>query len=719
MTSTPHPPPSTISSPPKKIICFGDSLTSCGGENGRFSDILAERFPGHLFVNKGVGGDKLADALARLEADVLADRPDIVLVEFGANDWWHEERPPEAWAADIDAILGAVRGIGARPVLLGVFGPYLDDAGRRVEKEYGIDERAVAFRAMEAELARKHGCPYVPNIQERIIGRRICWLDRNHPNEYGNRCVADAVEPVLAGMLGAAPRPVRKPTLATIRDFWREAVASEPDRPAVVDGARRLTYGQADELVERVAANLVRLSGAARPKVAAFLPNCLEYYLLYWATVRLGGLVVPLNTWLKPDSLEGICRSVRPDVLVVKTPADRAPLEAAAVAPPRAVIALDPQGSTLTGWEALLADAPRPELAPIAPDDPAIVMHTSGTTAVPKGAVMRHSDLLFNVMTTINAHQFGRNDVHLLVNPMFHCTALYSSLPTAAYTRTPVIIASPTEPAKLMELVARERISTFLSVPTVFQQLLKVENLSGYNKSSLRLMAYAGSPMPVATIRALAESFPGVELHNFFGLTETISMTHVLTGEEAGERPDSIGRLLPFVEAKVVDEHDADLPAGGVGELLFARENVIPGYYNDPGRLAGSLVTIGGREWFRTGDLAMVDADGYFFIKGRKKDMIIVGGENVFAAEVEACLMAHPGVEEAAVKGAPATGAGAFLGEVVEAYVVRRDPALTAQALRKHCYDRLPSYKVPGRVFFLERLPRNPAGKVVKAELKG
>ncbi len=708
-----------------KIVCFGDSLTSCGGEAGRFSDILQERFPRHEFVNRGVGGDKLPDALARLEADVLAGRPDAVLVEFGANDWWHEERPPEAWAGDIDLILGAVRRIGARPVLLGVFGPYLDESGARREKAYGIDERAVAFRGMEAELARKHGCPYVPNIQERIVGRRTCWLDRNHPNEYGNRHVADAIEPALAGLLGEAALPVRKPVLHTIRDFWRETVETGPERLAVVDGERRLTYGQADALVGRIAANLVRLSGAERPRVAVFLPNCLEYYLLYWATVRLGGLVVPLNSWLKADSLAGICRSVRPDVLVVRSAGDRAPLEAAAEAGglPRAAIALEPGGSGMTGWDALLADEPAPEAgqppAPIAPDAAAIVMHTSGTTAVPKGAVMRHCDLIFNVMTAINAHQFCRSDVHLLVNPMFHCTALYSSLPTAAYTRTPVVIAAPTDARRLMELVGRERITTFLSVPTVFQQLLKVEGLEACDRSSLRIMAYAGSPMPVATIRALQERFPGVELHNFFGLTETISMTHVLTGEEAGERPDSIGRLLPFVEARVVDEAGAELPPGEAGELLFARENVIPGYYNDPERLAASLATIDGREWFRTGDLASVDEEGYFFIKGRKKDMIIVGGENVFAAEVEACLMSHPGVEEAAVRGAPAAGAASFLGEIVEAYVVRRDATLAAQALRKHCYDRLPSYKVPARVVFLDRLPRNPAGKVVKGELTG
>jgi fatty-acyl-CoA synthase len=223
--------------------------------------------------------------------------------------------------------------------------------------------------------------------------------------------------------------------------------------------------------------------------------------------------------------------------------------------------------------------------------------------------------------------------------------------------------------------------------------------------------------MPIETIRNLQERFPDVALHNFFGLTETISMTHVLTGEEAGERPDSIGRLLVYVEARIADEKGKELPDGEVGELLFARENVICGYYNQPGRLEEAIVTRDGRDWFRTGDLAVKDEEGYFFIKGRKKDMIIVGGENVYAQEVESFLMTHEKVEEAAVKGVPATGAASFLGEQIRAYIVATEDAPAEAELRRFCYEKLASYKVPREFVFLEALPRNPSGKVVKAEL--
>ncbi|MHB9026185.1 MAG: AMP-binding protein [Armatimonadota bacterium] len=695
------------------ILCFGDSLTSCGGDEGRFSDILRERFPAHAFINKGVGGEAFPEARKRLRADVLTEKPDIVLVEFGANDWWRDERPYTAWAQDLDYILRRIRKAGARAVVVGVFGAYRNTAGELVTKEYGADERAFAYKELEEAIARKHACPYVPNMQERIVGDRRCWSDANHPNEYGNRSVADAIEPALAELLGTKPLPIRKPVLETTRDFWREAVALAPERLAVVDGDRRLTYGEANGIVETLAANIALVTGVQRPTVAVYLPNCLEYYLIYWATQRLGGVIVPLNTWLKEESLAGIFRMVQPDILFVRGPRDEFAVRAGqgmAVYATEDAVGLRPYADLLQ------PASPAPE-TPLTGGDLSIIMHTSGTTSTPKGAMMRHADLMFNVAAAINAHSFSPADIHLLVNPMFHCTALYSSLPTAAYQKAPVIIVPTTDPEVLMDVVQRERITTFLSIPSVFQKILMLPDLERYDASSLRVMAYAGSPMPFATIRELRRRFPEVALHNFFGLTETISMTHVLRNEDVETHPDSIGRLLPFVEAIVVDEEDKPMPPGEPGELLFAREEIIPGYFQQPARLQDALVELHGKVWFRTGDLAAVDEEGFFTVKGRKKDMIIVGGENVFAAEVEAVLLAHDKVREAAVKGIPATGVRSFLGELVKAYIVPADATLTELDLKKHCYERLPSYKVPATFAFLDALPRNPSGKVVKDEL--
>ena len=728
-----------------KIVCFGDSLTECGGDGGRFSDVLQDRFPSHEFVNMGVGGETLADGLRRLP-DALAVRPDIVLVELGANDWHRAERSPAAWAHDLDTIVCEIKDVDAQPVILGVFGDCLDNEGARVPKTEGCDDRGVEFHEMEQEIASRHACPYVPNIQDRIMGNRCCWDFTNHPNEFGNRFVADTVQPVLEALLQEKGLPLRSPPSST-RDMWDEAVRFAPDRVAVVDGDRKLTYTEAHAQVEEIAAGLSR-AGVDNPKVAAFLPNCIEYYLLYWAVVQMGGTIVPLNTWLKASELDGIISNVSPDIIVVRSDKDEV-LRLSAEPGPRMIVALNPGASGLISWDELLhpgrmaskggaatslpADAEasvppvgahrhnqRPLTQHRGPENtsvPAIIMHTSGTTGIPKGAVMLHSDLMFNVVAAINAHDFCGTDVHLLTSPMFHCGPFYTSLPTAAYTKTPVILASPTRADELMATIERERVTTFMSAPAVFQQLLKVQGFDNYNSSSLRLLAYAGSPMPESVIRQLRHSLPGVALHNFFGLTETISMTHVLKNDEAETRSDSIGKLLPFVSAMVVDEKLNELPPGETGELLFGRENVVSSYYNQPGRIEESVAKINGREWFRTGDFANVDGDGYFRIKGRKKDMIIVGGENVYADEVEAFLASHEEVREAAVKGVPATGARAFLGEQVVAFVVATDEAVTERDIRRYCFEGLPSYKVPGRVVFMESLPRNPAGKVLKGEL--
>ncbi len=543
----------------------------------------------------------------------------------------------------------------------------------------------------------------------------------------------------------------------TTRDMWREAVRAAPDRLAIVDGDRRMTYAEADERAAALAAAFCELTKQASPKVAAFLPNCLDYYLLYWAVVRLGGTIVPLNTWLKQYELTPILDNVAPDIVVVRSANDEACIAAGSScaqsrggggprgpgarggggAPPppppppggggggggrddnHNCTAAESSGiATVTIADLLASHAKTTEdMPPSAPEALAIIMHTSGTTGTPKGAVMRHCDLMFNVATAINAHDFCSTDVHLVTSPMFHCGPFYTSLPTAAHTKTPVVLAAPTRPDELLRLVERERITTFMSAPSVFRQLLKVKDLGDYDVSSLRIVAYAGSPMDSETIRRLRESFPGVALHNFFGLTETIGMTHVLRDADADTRTQSIGRLLPDVEAIVVDDDLKEVAPGEIGELLFGRRVVVQGYYNQPGRLEQAIVTLNNREWFRTGDYASVDADGYFTLKGRKKDMIIVGGENVYAGELETFLMAHPDVREAAVKGVPATGARAFLGEQVIAYVVKTGEAIGERELRAYCFERLPSYKVPQRVLFLDELPRNPSGKVMKAEL--
>ncbi len=288
-------------------------------------------------------------------------------------------------------------------------------------------------------------------------------------------------------------------------------------------------------------------------------------------------------------------------------------------------------------------------------------------------------------------------------------------MPAAAYLGSTLIITPETGAARLARTAASEGATVWFGVPTTFHQLAAAPGREEGALDGLRLLAYAGSPMRPETIRRLNARWGHLGLHNFFGLTETISMTHVLPACDALERADSVGKALPEVYVRIAGEDGTEAPRGEVGELCFHRSNMIRAYWGKPGLLDESF----DGDWFRTGDLASEDEDGYLYIKGRSKDMIIVSGENVYAAEVEAVLARCPGVADVAVVGVPAEGVRASLGELVKAAVVRAPGAELGELdVKRFAAGELPGYKVPHVVEFREGLPRNPSGKVLKEKLK-
>jgi len=319
------------------------------------------------------------------------------------------------------------------------------------------------------------------------------------------------------------------------------------------------------------------------------------------------------------------------------------------------------------------------------------------------------------VKNAIFAHSFRHEDVHLLVIPFFAPTASYSLLTSAAYLGSCICIAPRPDVGEIIALMREHRCTTFVGVPTLFHLFVSDPRLKGADLASLRLLAYSGSPMPVRTIARLRERLPHAALHNFFGLTETISITHVLPSINAADRPDSIGKELPEIQTRIINENGEEVPRGDLGELCFGRGNIIPGYWNRPGLLDESIAD----GWFRTGDLARVDDEGFFYVQGRKKEMIIVAGQNVYALEVEKIIYTHDKVRDAAIIGVPATGVRAALGELVKAVVVvQPGETLTELDVKRHCAQHLPSYKVPQVVEFRDELPRNAAGKVMKRLLE-
>jgi len=512
--------------------------------------------------------------------------------------------------------------------------------------------------------------------------------------------------------------------IRSTRDMWENNLPRFPRKTAVIDGDVALTYAEADEQIERLrTAFTTRLGIKQHENVAVLLPNCHEFFLVYWALVKIGAVVVPVNTRLRPEGMQHIIGSTQGSVLVVHRNLWKTAKAALPDCPNvQQVVSVGFQEGETIPYDELIATEAQPYDPPdITPDDMAIIMHTSGTTGRPKGAVMRHADLLFNVKNAIVAQSFRHEDVHLLVVPMFHCTALYSMLPSSAYLGSTIVIAPRPHVPGLVRLIEKHRVTTFFGVPTLFYWLVNYRHLDKHDLSSLRLIAYAGSMMPPQTIYRLRELFPNVALHNFFGLTETISMTHVLPSCDAQSRADSIGKPLPDIHQLIVDENHNPVPPVTVGELCFHCSNVVQGYWRRPELLEEACFRLeqDGEKYFDTGDLAMVDEDGYVYLKGRKKDMIIVGGENVYALEVENVILTHDDIMEVAVVGLEAKGASAYLGELVKAVVVPKSGRrLTELDIKRHCAGRLASYKVPSIVEFRDKLPRNPGGKVIKRELK-
>ena len=503
-----------------------------------------------------------------------------------------------------------------------------------------------------------------------------------------------------------------------LRDVWAHNLEKFADKTAAICEGAAYSYAECDRLSDRLRrAFAERFAFKKGDTIAVAGPNCLESFITFWAAMKSGGVVVPVNTRLGPPEIEHVLNQSDAQILVVHKANWRSIKDAIPAAPRiKHLVAVGFDAPDATPWESLVAEGEPWDYHPdIAEEDLAIIMHTSGTTGRPKGAMMRHGDLLFNNKLAVHAHGLRHEDVHLLVLPIFHATTLYSLIPTSALLGSTVVPAPRPEMGPAMELIQAHRCTTFFGVPTLFRLLTTLKGLEKYDLSSLRLIAYAGSPMPAAVIKRLRELFPNAKLHNFFGLTETISMTHVLPDGDADTRPDSIGKLLPHVRQRILDEHGNNVQPGEVGELHFHRANIICGYWKEPERLEESIQG----EWFNTGDLATMDADGYVTIKGRSKEMIIVGGENVYALEVESCIQTHDDVLDVAVVGVPATGFRAYLGELVKAVIVPKPGAdLSPPQIKRHCMERLAGYKVPQIVGFRDELPRNSAGKLLKRLLK-
>jgi long-chain acyl-CoA synthetase len=504
--------------------------------------------------------------------------------------------------------------------------------------------------------------------------------------------------------------------LATI---LRESANATPGKTLAHLDDLSFSYAQVDEISGRVASALLARGLEPGDKVAVQLPNLPQFLFTYFGILKAGLVMVPLNPLLKaPEVAYQLADSDARLLITFELFAEeafRGAQDAGGI--PTYVVTLPgdpaPDGRRPQGTqhfdELYFADDAR-DLHPTMADDTAVLLYTSGTTGLPKGAELTHFQLFMNCTTAGGIFGFEPDDVGVAVLPLFHVFGLSSVLNTTVRYGGTLVLVPRFEPDAVIEAIERHRCTIFSGVPTMYVALLRADT-SGRDLSSLRVGISGGAAIPGEVIKQFEEKYAGCVILEGYGLSESASTTTFNISAEQ-RKVLSIGKPIWGVDVRVVDQDDKPLPPGPdhVGEIVIRGHNIMKGYYKRPEATAEAFRN----GWFHTGDLAYADDDGYLFIVDRKKDLVIRGGYNVYPREVEEVLYAHPAVAEAAVVGRPDDK----LGEEVLAFVALKPGATaTEDELVGYCKARLAAYKYPREVRLVPDLPKGPTGKILKREL--
>jgi acyl-CoA synthetase (AMP-forming)/AMP-acid ligase II len=476
------------------------------------------------------------------------------------------------------------------------------------------------------------------------------------------------------------------------------AVRYFPERTALAANGTRSTFRELHDRVGRVAAALTKHGFTAGDRLALLLPNEPDYIELVYACARLGVIVAPLNTRLSVREIDDILTDAQPHGLIRHSSL--------------------PVPTLQVPWQLVLDQNPLDvQRDPVIPDpiyDPNAILaliYTSGTTGQPKGVEMRHANILENVYHTNFWLPLEEGAVHLHAAPIFHIADFPSMFHAPAFGACQVTIPK-FNPENFCEIVQCEHVTHTVLVPTMINMLTQFPELRKYNLTSLRHLGYGGSPMAPELVHHTRQVLPNVKLVQVYGLSEAGFLTGLLDQEHTEDKLTSCGRPCMGIDVRVVDPTGKEVETGKTGELVARGANIMRGYSNNPDETKSAFRN----GFFRTGDVGYQDANGYFYILDRLKDMIVTGGENVYSGEVEAVIYTHPAVREAAVFGIP----DPKWGELVMADVVLKPgKTLSADELIAYCRRSLANYKVPRRVEFSDtELPKSGSGKILKKVLR-
>ncbi|MCJ7604662.1 MAG: long-chain-fatty-acid--CoA ligase [Dehalococcoidales bacterium] len=508
-------------------------------------------------------------------------------------------------------------------------------------------------------------------------------------------------------------------------DFLSISAAICPDKTAIVFEGKRYTFGQLNDRANRLA-NGLRGLGVKKGDVVSFIQvNCNQCVETYFAVAKAGAIYMPLNFRAKEKEFEYMLNTAEATTLIT---GDRYVPLIQAIKPNlkslKNFISLEQKHEGLEYYEDLIENSSDDEIiADIDDDDTTILMFTAGTTGFPKGVMLSHNSFGTYMLENVSPPDPDLYEGNILTVPLYHVAGIQAMM-AAIYGGRTLVMERQFEPEEWMTLVETEKANRAMMVPTMLKQLLDHPNFGQHDLSSLRVITYGAAPMPLPVIRKALDAFPGVAFINAFGQTETASTItalgpedHVLTGTEEEKekklaRLASIGKPMADVEMKVIDDDGKALGTNEVGEILARGPRVMSGYWKDEEKTAKTIDKDG---WVHTGDVGYVDEEGYYFLSGRSSDMIIRAGENISPEEIENVIREHPGVEDVAVIGVP----DETWGEEPRAVVIaKKGQTVTEEEIMEYCRKNLASFKRPRTVVFVEDLPRNPLGKLVKKEIR-
>ena len=493
------------------------------------------------------------------------------------------------------------------------------------------------------------------------------------------------------------------------KDWAAQWACYSPHKLALkeLDTGRTLTYTELNDSASYLAAELMQRHGLRKgDRVMVLAEHCLEYVTLFVAAQKTGLILVPVNYRLATGEIDYLVRNCEPALLIYEDQFQEKALALASLPAVPQVWPLDTLTDTCQrGLSAAPVSFPAAELDE---DDPVFILYTSGTTGFPKGALYTHRMLLWNSLNTSQSLEITPADFTINCMPPFHTGGWNVLLTPFLHRGATVGLMKKFQPERLLALLDQEQADIFMGVPTMLKMMMESPGFATADLGSLRYFIVGGEALPLEVIRAWDRK--GIKIRQGFGLTEVGPNLFSLHQDDAMRKIGSIGRANFYVETKLIDEHGQEVDPNEVGELCLRGPMTTPGYWRDPEATAKALPD----GWFRTGDLLRCDAEGYFFVMDRIKNMYISGGENVYPAEIERFLLTFPGVSEVAVIGVPDTR----WGEVGKAFVVTKGLDISGEALLAYCAGNLARFKVPKYLELVAELPKNDTGKINKKALQ-